>query len=280
MRVAVISDIHSNFKAFEAFLEYIEAHPVDAIIGLGDYVTDMPYPRRTLDMLYGLMEKYPCTILRGNREEYLLNHRKQDQGWHISSPSGALLYTYENITDRDLDFFEGLPTVMHKVQLGDCPELTLCHGAPEEVRGNLKYDLALQNQVMKELSTQYLLGGHTHHQETISLYDKLYINPGSLGLAIDEKGGHADFAILVGNKEGWEYELVSIPYDLEGMLQTFAESGVDAYGLVLNRAVKKTMETGINWFYFAAMDAMKLSGKPLHQVEEDVWDQVAEKLEL
>ena len=49
MRVAVISDIHSNFKAFEAFLEYIEAHPVDAIIGLGDYVTDMPYHRRTLD---------------------------------------------------------------------------------------------------------------------------------------------------------------------------------------------------------------------------------------
>lgn len=280
MRVAVISDIHSNFKAFEAFLEYIEAHPVDAIIGLGDYVTDMPYPGRTLDMLYALMKKYPCTILRGNREEYLLNHRKQDQGWHISSPNGALLYTYENITDRDMDFFEGLPTVMEKVKLGDCPELTLCHGAPEEVRGNLKYDLALQDQVMKELPTQYLLGGHTHHQETISLYDKLYINPGSLGLAIDEKGGHADFAILEGNKEGWEYELISIPYDLEGMLKSFAESGVDEYGLVLNRAVKKTMKTGINWFYFAAMDAMKLSGKPLNQVEEDIWNQVAEKLEL
>lgn len=280
MRVAVISDIHSNFKAFEAFLEYIEKHPVDAIIGLGDYVTDMPYPRRTLDMLYDLMEKYPCTILRGNREEYLLNHRKQDQGWHISSPSGALLYTYKSITTEDLDFFEGLPTVMDKVKLGDCPELTLCHGAPEEVRGNLKYDLALQDKVMKELTTRYLLGGHTHHQEVVSLYDKLYINPGSLGLAIDEKGGHADFAILEGNKEGWKYELISIPYDLEGMLKTFAESGVDEYGLVLNRAVKKTMKTGINWFYLAAMDAMKLSGKPLQQVDEDIWNQVAEKLEL
>lgn len=280
MRVAVVSDIHSNFKAFEAFLEYIEKHPVDAIIGLGDYVTDMPYPRRTLDMLYALMEKYPCTILRGNREEYLLNHRKQDQGWHISSPSGALLYTYESITTEDLDFFEGLPTVMDKVKLGDCPELTLCHGAPEEVRGNLKYDLALQDKVMKELTTRYLLGGHTHHQEVVSLYDKLYINPGSLGLAIDEKGGHADFAILEGNKEGWKYELISIPYDLEGMLKTFAESDVDEYGLVLNRAVKKTMETGINWFYLAAMDAMKLSGKPLQQVDEEIWNQVAEKLEL
>jgi hypothetical protein len=40
------------------------------------------------------------------------------------------------------------------------------------------------------------------------------------------------------------------------------------------------MKTGINWFYFAAMDAMKLSGKPLQKVEEDIWDMVAEKQEL
>lgn len=279
MRVAVISDIHSNFKAFRAFMDYIGKYPVDAIIGLGDYVTDMPYPRRTLDMLYDLMKKYPCYIIRGNREEYLLGHAKQDQGWHISSPSGALLYTYENITGEDLDFFEGLPSVT-KIQIGECPELMLCHGAPEEIRGNLKYDLELQDKVMKELPTGYLLGGHTHHQQVIDLYGKLYVNPGSLGLAIDEKGGHAEFAILEGNSEAWKPELISIPYDLEGMLQTFSESGVDDYGLVLNRAVKKTMKTGINWFYLAAMEAMKLSGKPLNQVEENIWNQVAEKLEL
>ena len=279
MKVAVISDIHSNFKAFEAFLEYIEEHPVDAIIGLGDYVTDMPYPRRTLDMLYGLMEKCPCYILRGNREEYLLNHDKKDQGWHISSPSGALLYTYENITREDLEFFEGLPSVT-RVQIADCPELMLCHGAPEEVRGNMKYDLKLREQVMKELPTDYLLGGHTHHREVEEICGKMYINPGSLGLAMDEKGGHAEFAILEGDKGGWKAELVSVSYDLEGMLETFAVSGVDEYGLVLNRAVKKTMQTGVNWFYFAAVEAMKLSGKPLQQVEEDIWDKVAEKLDL
>lgn len=279
MRVAVISDIHSNFKAFEAFLAYIEEHPVDALIGLGDYVTDMPYPRRTLDMLYDLMKKYPCYILRGNREEYLLTHDKKNQGWHISSPNGALLYTYENITREDLDFFESLPSVT-RVKIGECPELMLCHGTPEEIRGNMKYDMAQQDRVMKALPTEYFLGGHTHHQDVLEMYDKTYINPGSLGLAIDEKGGHAEFAILEGNKEGWEAELVSVPYDLEGMLQTFAVSGVDEYGLVLNRAVKKTMKTGINWFFFAAMEAMKLSGKPMQQVEEDIWDQVAKNLDL
>ena len=97
MRVAVISDIHGNYKALEAFLSYIEEHSVDAIIGLGDYVTDSPYPQRTLSMIYEMEKKYPCYLLRGNREEYLLDNRRQDQGWHICSPNGALYYTYRNV---------------------------------------------------------------------------------------------------------------------------------------------------------------------------------------
>jgi hypothetical protein len=156
----------------------------------------------------------------------------------------------------------------------------LCHGTPEEIRGNMKYDLEQKDRVMKELPTAYFLGGHTHHQQVENMYGNTYINPGSLGLAIDERGGHAEFAILEGSKDGWEAEFVSVPYDLEGMLQAFAESGVDEYGLVLNRAGKKTMQTGTNWFFFAAVEAMKLSGKPMQQVEEDIWVQVAKNLDL
>lgn len=64
MRVAVISDIHSNYKALEAFLAYIEDCRVDAVIGLGDYVTDCPYPERTLSLLHEMEKKYPCHLLR------------------------------------------------------------------------------------------------------------------------------------------------------------------------------------------------------------------------
>ncbi|MCI8693836.1 MAG: metallophosphoesterase [Lachnospiraceae bacterium] len=52
----------------EAFLEYIEAHPVDGIICMGDYVTDSPYPERTMNLLYKMREKHDCCMLRGNRE--------------------------------------------------------------------------------------------------------------------------------------------------------------------------------------------------------------------
>ena len=36
IKIAVISDIHGNYKALEAFLKYIEEHTVDGIICLGD----------------------------------------------------------------------------------------------------------------------------------------------------------------------------------------------------------------------------------------------------
>lgn len=279
MRVAIVSDIHGNYKAFEAFLNYIEKHPVDAVIGLGDYVTDSPYPQRTMSLLYGMMEKYPCYLIRGNREEYLLSNDKESQGWHKCSPNGALYYTSLHMTRKDLKFFDSLPSVK-RLQLGNCPQLTICHGAPEEIRGNFEFQFDLKDKVMKELPTGYLLGGHSHHQEATEMYGKLYVNPGSLGLAIDDKGGNAEFAILEGNADCWKPQLVSVPYDLESFLQDFTESGLDEYGMFLTKAVKKTLRTGKNYFYYSVCEACKLSGKSLPETDESVWQQVAKRLEL
>lgn len=74
MKLAVISDVHGNYKALEAFLKYIEEYPVDGIICLGDYVTDSPYPQRTIKLLHEMMEAHACYMLRGNREDYLIQN--------------------------------------------------------------------------------------------------------------------------------------------------------------------------------------------------------------
>lgn len=279
MKVAVISDIHGNYKALEAFLAYIEENTVDAVIGLGDYVTDGPYPERTLSMIYEMEKKYTCHLIRGNREEYLLDNRRQDQGWHICSPNGALYYTYQRISEADLDWMEAMPSET-VLQLGDCPPLTVCHGAPGVIRGNFQFDKPLKEQSMKQLQTGYLLGGHTHHQEMDRIYGKIYLNPGSLGLPIDERGRHAQFALMVGDTQGWEAQLLTIDYDVESFLQDFRESGIEEYGLYLTKAVEKTLVTGHNYFYYSVCEACKISQKALPETGEAVWRQVAEKLEL
>ena len=279
MKLAVISDVHGNYKALEAFLAYIGKNPVDGIVCLGDYVTDSPYPQRTMELLYEMMEKYPCYMLRGNREDYLIQNFYKPQGWHPSSPNGALFYTSRNITEEDIRFFEGLPTEK-KLDFQGMPSMTICHGAPGIVRGNLEADKTLKERVMQELDTPWLLGGHSHHQELDELFSKTYLNSGSLGLCIDKKGRNAQFAILDDREGEWNAQLLTIDYDVDSFLQDFSRSGLDELGMVLNRAVKKTLLTGENYFFRCVQLVQEMTGLPLSEISEEVWQEAGRKLEL
>lgn len=317
MQLALVSDIHSNYKALEAFLAYIEKREVDGIICLGDYLTDCPYPQRTLGMLHAMMEKYPCYMVRGNREQYLIDNFYKPQGWKPSSPNGVLYYTSKQITEKDIRFFESL-SAARTLELAGCPSMCICHGSPTDIRGNFLEEPGLKDEALQNLQEEYLLGGHSHHQEIYCKFGKTYVNPGSLGVAIDGVGRRAQFAMLRtveecaptgkvgdsglgatvagagqhGKREidetgagqrislKFEVELLSIPYDVDTLLQDFTSAGLDEYGMVLNRAVKKTLVTGVNYFYYAVVEAIKLTGKPLPQITEDIWEQVADKLEL
>ena len=280
-RLALIGDIHGNYKALEAFFAYIEKKEVDGIICLGDYVTDSPYPQRTLSMLYEMQKKYPCEMVRGNREEYLIDNFHNPKGWKPSSASGALYYTAQHVTEEDIRYFESLPSVK-KLSFPGCPPTLFCHGTPADIRGNVMENPALKEEALRELEEDYLFGGHDHHQELDSMFGKTYLNPGSLGFAIDGRGRHAQFAMLetreAGGKISYQSELVSIPYDVDSFLKDFTEAGLDECGMVLNRGIKKTLTTGVNYFYMAVCEAVRISGKPTMEISEAVWQQAAERV--
>lgn len=306
-RYALISDVHGNYKALEAFLRYIGEHPVDGIICLGDYVTDSPYPEKTMSLLYNMTEKYTCYMIRGNREDYLLNNRNNRQGWKPSSANGALYYTWQHMTERDLEFFASLPTE-RELRITGLPPLYICHGTPGNVRGNMREDKALRELVMEQMPLAYLLGGHSHCQETETRKGRTYINPGSLGFAIDGVGRKAQFAILTGIETGetvavgkaadmdgreqmgtrdnssWKAEFLSIDYDVEGFLQDFQSSGIDELGMTLNKAIKKSLLTGINYFYKCILameeEAGRAGRKSPADMPEEVWRQLEERFEL
>ena len=280
MVLAVVSDIHANFKAFEAFLEYVKEHPVDGIIGLGDYITDSPYPQKTMEMRYQMMEDYPCYSLRGNREEYMLSNREKDQGWKPYTSDGALFYTYENLTEKDLDFFESLPNTM-ELALPGVPALTLVHGAPNESRGNFHLNPERRDPVLEAISTDYLIGGHSHHQQIYDNGKKMYVNVGALGMPIDRKGRRAEFAYLYGDENGWRAELKSIPYDVDAQIKAFEESGLDEISLVLSKGIKKSLLTGKNYFIDAVNMAFEISGgAPIAELDRSIWEEIERKLEL
>lgn len=109
IRLAAIGDIHSNHAALTCFYEYIKEHCVDGVILLGDYISDCAYPQKTLKLIKDITKEFPCIILRGNREEAMFLHRERSEEWGIGSSGGSLLYTYENLSLEDLEFFENLP---------------------------------------------------------------------------------------------------------------------------------------------------------------------------
>ena len=107
---AVFSDIHGNHSALQACLDYAVGRGITNFVLLGDYVTDCPNPQKTMELIYVLKQYFNTYIIRGNREDYLLNYRKDGTGrWKKGSASGSLLYTYQNLTDEDFNFFDSLP---------------------------------------------------------------------------------------------------------------------------------------------------------------------------
>ena len=280
MRIALISDIHGNYKAYEACMEYLDRNPVDLFYFLGDYITDCPYPQKLLTMFYDTLKNNRCYYVRGNREEYILENAKEDKGWQISSGTGTLLYTAKHLKKEDLAFFEGCDRV-RRVKEPDFPSTTLCHGTVEDIRGNLGEHPELLTEALAQAETDYLLGGHSHKQEIRKGTGGIYINPGSLGIAIDGVGKRAQFAILEVEKKQYRTELLSIPYDYDGLMRDFGESGIEAYGKVQVKSVKKTLCTGINYFFECVKLATRLSGgMNTSRIPEKIWEQAAKELSI
>ena len=57
MKVAVLSDIHSNYHALEACCKDAVNCGACMFIFLGDYVSDLSEPQRTMDLVYEIQSK-------------------------------------------------------------------------------------------------------------------------------------------------------------------------------------------------------------------------------
>ncbi len=64
VQVAVLSDIHSNYRALEAVLAECEKRQIKDYLFLGDYVTDCAYPRKTMELLREAERQWNCKFIR------------------------------------------------------------------------------------------------------------------------------------------------------------------------------------------------------------------------
>lgn len=243
MKLAVIGDIHSNHIGLERCIRHALDQDVDEFLFLGDYISDCPYPQKTMQIVYEMDKNYKCSFIRGNREDYMLNHRKHpEERWTYSSASGSLLYTYENLTERDFQFFENIGIQGYYEREGYKP-FRYCHGSLTRSNEILEPDAENTVQLMKDLDVEYLVSGHVHFQEEKKYGSKTILHPGAVGVSwyFD---GKTQYMILHGWGAGWEAEFFRLEYDVESMVTEFETSGLNEKAPAWSKITVHTLRTG------------------------------------
>lgn len=153
MRLAIISDIHSNLEALESALENIENASVDKIISLGDNIGYGADPEKVIQTI----RKKNIESVFGNHElacleeDHLITFNKRAKK--------ALLINKKSLSDESLEYISNLNPfiIFHNCRF--------VHGLPpESATKYITYETKeYLIQIMKNLPEQIAFVGHTHH---------------------------------------------------------------------------------------------------------------------
>jgi diadenosine tetraphosphatase ApaH/serine/threonine PP2A family protein phosphatase len=131
VRIAIISDIHSNVEALTEVLKVIDRSRVDRIVSLGDIVG------------YGASPNPCCELVRANAEVTLLgNHDaavagRMDYSFYYDAARQALDWSSSVISPENLSWLRSLP---YTYRIGD---VGFSHGSPIDPRA-YEYIFALE----------------------------------------------------------------------------------------------------------------------------------------
>ncbi|WP_097003290.1 metallophosphoesterase family protein [Lacrimispora amygdalina] len=285
MKIGVFADIHSNYHGFRACYNEAVKRGVNQFLFLGDYVSDCAYPEKTMELLYHIRDRYPCTFIRGNREDYLLNHQKgAEDGWITpSSATGGLLYTYEHMTKEDLEFFEGM-RISGRMQMKGYPEFQFCHGTMDNTKGVFHLGSESEKEVLEKLDTDLIISGHTHRQGIYKYKGKTHVNAGSVGVPWDYNGD-AQFCILHGENGQWMAELIQLDYDKALAVKELYDSHLNEKARIWTKLVEKTLLTGRDYSRVcltAALEKWERNGGKgsWYILPEQYWEEAADEMGL
>lgn len=106
MKIAILSDIHGNIVALNEVLKDAESQNVDKYIVLGDIITDFPAGNEVIEKIKELTPY----VIKGNREQYLLNYEKTKNCKHWKTiQNTSLIYHYHILNDENKEYIRSLP---------------------------------------------------------------------------------------------------------------------------------------------------------------------------
>jgi len=270
MKVAVLSDIHSNYHAFRTCYEDALKCGAESFIFLGDYVSDLAEPQKTLDLVYEIQSQYPTFCLLGNRERYMLEC-EEGSSFARGSKSGSLLFTYDHLRKKDFDFFKGLK-ISDTIEIEGI-KMEIAHASMDNDRCYFDSNDGRTAEILSQMKCNYLLTGHSHKQYIQREADKTIINPGSVGIP---QGGTRwpKYAMLEIVRDNVSCTLREVSYDMGDAIHAQFANGLVDYANCWAIGVLYDMITGEE----RVVKLLKLVQEAGGTHDEKIWRSMAAEL--
>lgn len=191
MKIAILSDIHSNIFALEAVLRDFDSDSVDHIFVAGDIVGYYYWPRQVVEIL---MADARFICIRGNhenlleetRDTYLAEQHRLKYGSGYDS-------CWETLSSKQTDWLFSLPNSVEIEILKTW--FSMHHGSPGAVDEYVYPDAPEDRLRASHSARDVTILGHTHLPLLHQFGGKILLNPGSVGQPRDF-GGHASYALM------------------------------------------------------------------------------------
>ncbi len=182
MKIAIISDIHSNLEALKATLRDIYTKDVEKIICLGDIIAKGHHPKECLQ----LVQENCDIVLQGNCDKVF------STGVFYGTPTEQdkerLVWNQSFLNDQDKEFLATRPFSHEFYMSGSLVRLfhatPISDHTPVIAQDSLetKYQMFLPSEnTSSQKTADVVIYGHIHHQYMDLLYNKTIINVGSVG---------------------------------------------------------------------------------------------------
>jgi len=224
MRLAVLGDIHGNLAALGAVLEHAERLRPDGFVVVGDIVVGAP------DSLgcWRRVEALKCPVVRGNHETYVAAYGTAAAPPAWSMPQFApVAWTVAQLGDPVRETLGALP---FSLTLPEAPDVLFVHASLRSDHDNLgayTSDEAL-GAMFPELTARYVVHhvvrGHDHVAAIRRWRAHQLVTNGSVGIPLSGVP-EAQYLVLDIGPEGLRPTFHSVPYDVEGTLRQFHETG-------------------------------------------------------
>ena len=235
MRIAIVSDVHSNLAAFQAALRHAEAMgPIDRLWCPGDVVGYGPDPGACI----ALLRRYPCTAVAGNHD--LAANNKVSTADFNASAARAAAWTATQLTREERQYLDGLPEVAKE------GEFTLVHGTLRAPVWEYLLSVEAAQEQFRLMETPYSVVGHSHVSllaeeladgrirmepwwdgERVELGERrLIINPGGVGQPRD---GDPRAAYVLYDTEAQTLTLHRVEYDIAATQEKMRTAGLPSW---------------------------------------------------